>query len=198
LQKDTRCDCLVSVDGTHFLVKQPTDFEVAKKFYSHKFNKTALCYEIAVCIQTGHIVWVHGPFPAAVPDISIFRSSLLSHLGNNERVEADDGYIGESPQHVKCPKSFTNPKENTKMQQLVRSRQETVNARFKDWGCLKQNFRHNLLKHSSCFISVAVITQLSIEDGEKLFDVLYSDDIEVARAIAEDRAVILDDTEVDL
>jgi hypothetical protein len=189
---------LVSVDGTHFLVKQQVDFQVAKQFYSHKFNKPALSYEVALCIQTGAIVWINGPFPAALSDVTIFRSSLLSHLDVGERVEADDGYVGETPRYVKCPKSFTNPMENTKMQKLVRSRQETVNARFKDWGCLLQRFRHDLVKHSNCFRAVAVITQLSIDAGERLFNVVYSDNQEVARAIAEDRAVVIEDADVDM
>jgi DDE superfamily endonuclease len=186
---------LVSVDGTHFHVKQPTDFSVAKRFFSYKFKKPALSYEVALCIQTGSIVWINGPFPGTYHDITIFRTSLLSHLDRGERVEADDGYIGEAPEHVKCPMSFANPLETTKMQQQVRSRQETVNARFKDWGCLQQKFRHDLLKHSNCFRSVAVITQLSIEAGEKLFQVVYSDDIEVARGIYERNRVVVEDVD---
>jgi hypothetical protein len=173
------------VDGTHFEVKQPTDFAVAKKFFSYKFKKPALSYEVALCIQTGAIVWINGPFPGTWHDIEIFRSALLSHLDEHERVEADDGYVGESPRYVKCPNSFTNPMETRKMQQNVRSRQETVNARLKDWGCLGQHFRHDLVKHSNCFRSVAVITQLSIDAGEKLFEVVYSDNREVAVSVYE-------------
>jgi hypothetical protein len=189
-QGDTNCDCLVSVDGTHFQTKQPTDFAVAKAFFSHKNQKPALSYEVALCIHTGWIVWINGPFPGATHDITMFRNSLLSHLDPGERVEADDGYIGEAPNYVKCPRSFTNPIETTRMQTWVRSRQETVNARFKDWGCLGQKFRHHLVKHSTCFRSVAVLTQLSIEEGEKLFKVTYSDDRRVAEAIYErDRVV---------
>jgi DDE superfamily endonuclease len=168
-------------------VKQPTEFKIAKKFFSYKFNKPALSYEVALCIQTGCIVWINGPFPGTYHDITIFRTSLISHLDAGERVEADDGYVGEAPKYVKCPRSFSNPIETRAMQQSVRARQETVNARFKDWGCLGQRFRHDLVKHSNCFRSVAILTQLSIEEGEKLFQVVYSDDREVARAIYEEK-----------
>ena len=62
-----------------------------KERYSHKF-KTAgvrVQYEIAVSILKGDVVWIHGPFPCGKwPDISIFRDSLINHLGQNERVEA--------------------------------------------------------------------------------------------------------------
>ena len=64
--------------------------------------KSGLRYEICLCIRTGDLVWVNGPFPCGnYPDISIFRSSLMSHLEEFERVEADDGCIGEHPQYIK-------------------------------------------------------------------------------------------------
>ena len=164
----------MTVDGTDFKVNNPKVFN--KAWYSHKFKHAGLRYEVAVSIKKGDIVWIHGPFAAGSwPDINIFRDSLMSHLGPNERVEADDGYIGEAPRHVKCPKSFVNPDENRQMQQRARARHETVNKRFKQWGCLTQTYRHDLLKHADVFRAIAVITQLSIEQGEPLFDVQYND-----------------------
>lgn len=172
LKGDRGSDCLISVDGTDFRVPNH-----GPAFSSHKFaKKGGVRYEVALCLQTGDIVWVHGPFPCGRnPDISIFRSSLLHHLGKNERVEADDGYIGEHPRYVKCPKGFTNPEETLFMQQRVRNRQETVNKRFKHWECLKQIFRHNLVHHGDVFRSIAVITQLAINSGEKLMSAGYKD-----------------------
>ena len=99
----------------------------------------------------------------------------MSHLEPNERVEADDGYVGEAPQHVKCPKSFTNKPETEAMQQRVRNRQETVNNRFKFWGILRQVYRHDIPKHGYVFRAIAVITQISINNGEKLFQCGYKD-----------------------
>ena len=108
-------------------------------------------------------------------DILIFRDSLISYLAPNERVEADDGYVGESPQYVKCPAGFTNPEETLGMQSRVRQRHETVNKRFKQWGCLLNRFRHGIRKHGDVFRTVVVITQLAIENGKPLFDVEYED-----------------------
>ena len=85
-----------------------------------------------MCILTGDLVWINGPYECGTfPDITIFRDSLISHLGDAERVEADDGYIGEAPRHVKYPKSFTSKAETEFMQQRVRNRQETINNLFK-------------------------------------------------------------------
>jgi DDE superfamily endonuclease len=162
----------VSCDGTDFKIA-----EQGPAFSSHKFaKKSGLRYEVCVCILSGDIVWVNGPFPCGRNhDITIFRKSLISHLGDNERVEADDGYIGEHPRYVKCPKGFTNPPETEAMQQRVRNRQETANKRFKDWGCLRQKWRHHIPDHGDAFRAVAMLTQLSINNGEKLFLTGYKD-----------------------
>ena len=132
-----------------------TDFRIAehgRKLYSHKFKKSGLRYEVALCILSGEIVWINGPYePGLWSDITIFRNALKSNLEQNERVEADDGYVGEAPLKVKCPKSFANPKETERMQARVRSRQETVNRRFKDWGIIKQVFSHDIPSHGDFF-----------------------------------------------
>ena len=139
-------------------------------------QQSGLRYEVALCILTGDIVWINGPYECGKwPDISIFRNSLLSHLAPNERVEADDGYRGCHPQHVKCPAGFANEPDNLQMQQRARNRQESVNERFKNWGILKEVFRHEIEYHGMVFRAVAVITQLSINSGEKLFKVGYRD-----------------------
>lgn len=170
-KKDKGNDCLLSVDGTDFRI-----FEQGPTFYSHKFKGSGLRYEIGLCILTGSIVWINGPFECGKwPDISIFRSALISELQDSERVEADDGYLGEAPTHIKCPKSFCNPKETEFMQQRVRNRHETVNKRFKQFGILKQAYRHNISNHGDVFRAIAVITEIAIVNGEPLFSCGYSD-----------------------
>ena len=89
LISDNGSICKVSVDGTDFKIYEPKPF--SKKWFSHKFKGAGLCYEVAVAIQTGHIVWTNGPFPAGVPDINIFRQDLKKELMNGEQVEADKG-----------------------------------------------------------------------------------------------------------
>ena len=119
---------------------------------------------------------MNGPFVASKHnDIIFFRSSLVSHLSFGERVEADDGYIGEAPQHIKCPMSVTNPAKIKEMQGRVRSREETINIRSKDWGILKQVYRHDLPSHAEVFRAIAVITQIAIDSGEKCFSCIYRD-----------------------
>ena len=92
-----------------------TDCHIPKnghEFYSRKFKKSGLRYEVGTSILSGDIVWANGPYKCRLwPDISIFQDALMSNLAVNERVKADNRYIGEAPRHVKCPKSFSNAKE---------------------------------------------------------------------------------------
>jgi hypothetical protein len=71
---DLHNDCLVSVDGTDFQIPY-----FGRKFHSHKYKfGSALRYEIAVCILSGVLVWINGPYePGIWNDISIFRNALL-------------------------------------------------------------------------------------------------------------------------
>jgi hypothetical protein len=155
--------CLISVDGTDFRIFNILPFWTG--WYSHKFKGPGLRYEVALNIMTGDIVWINGPFPCGrYPDITIFRSALKDELEPGEMAEADLGYRGE-------PGKIRLPIPGDDVQQRVRSRHETVNRRFKQFSCLGRVFRHNLGKHGSVFGAVAVITQLGIEDGDKLFDV---------------------------
>jgi hypothetical protein len=58
-------------------------------------------------------VWINEPFLAgAFPGIENFHSCLSLWLDQDERVEADDGPIGDAPYKGKCPASLTNPDEN--------------------------------------------------------------------------------------
>jgi hypothetical protein len=86
-----------------------------------------------------------------LPDINIFRLSMVHYLEENERIEADDGYRGCAPSRAKTPCSITYLKEKEAMQARVHSRHETANKRFKHFGCLSKRFRHDLSKHSACF-----------------------------------------------
>jgi hypothetical protein len=100
----------------------------------------------------------------------IFRDAIMTELSPNERVEADDGYRGEHPRHIKCPCGIGNLEETEFMQQRIQNRQETINKRFKDWGALRQTWRHQIPRHGEAFRVVAIVSQLAINEGEKLFE----------------------------
>ena len=134
-------------------------------------NGPGLRYEIALAIRSGLIVWINGPFPCgAYPDSLIFEMRLKDKLGENERVEADEGYKKFDPIHAVTP-AYATGNARQELSNKVRARQETINRRFKQWNALGKRFRHDLDLHHVVFEAVAVITQLAILNGEKLFEI---------------------------
>ena len=126
-------------------------------------------------ILAGNLVWIQGPYPASdYTDITNFNKVLRNFLEPGERVEADEGYRGH-PDKIKCPGNDANPVENRAMQGRVRAHHETLNGRLKNWGILSQVFRLHIMMHGDVFQGCAVVTQLTIQDGEPLFEVEYGD-----------------------
>lgn len=169
---------IITVDGTHCPIQEPTHpaFSENTKFYSHKFHSAALDYEIAISIFTQQVVWVHGPFPAGDNDISIFRNKLKEkmiwardNLTTNTvcRGIGDKGYRGERGL-LSTPSSHDSQVlRDFKVRAL--SRHETFNKRLKNFDCLDERFRHSIAKHKQCFEAVAIICQLQMDCGNKLF-----------------------------
>jgi hypothetical protein len=170
-------DCLISVDCTDCKTKKRGNSQ--KAFWSFKFRSCGLRYEVGICILTGEIVWINDPFPCGDwNDITIFRHDLKHCLEDGERVEADDGYLGEDPLTTKVPKSgvHLHGEAMLKMRQRVRARHETVNKRIKQFTIVRDTFRHDLSLHGHCFYACAVLTQLMIQSGHPLFQVGEYDD----------------------
>lgn len=166
---DVGNDCLLSVDGTDFRIAMG----YCKPFWSYKFKRSGLRYEVGLCIKTGDICWWSGPYaPGTWTDLTIFQDSLQLMLEPGERCETDRGYQGSAPTHVKCPGVLWADPDTAEVQQRVRSRQETVNERFKNWAILSTPYRHNLLEHQTVFGAIVVLTQLSFA-ANPLFQVEY-------------------------
>jgi len=128
-----------------------------------------------VDILAGNLVWIQEPYPAGkYTDIKIFNKVLRNFLEPGEPVEADEGYHGH-PDKIKCLGNDANPAENRGVQGRARARHKTLNGRLKNWGILSQVFRHHITKHGDVFRVCAVVTQLTIDNGEPLFEVGYED-----------------------
>jgi hypothetical protein len=67
--RDVGNDCLLSGDGTDFQIAMG----YSKPFWSYKFKKSGLWYEVGLCILTGDICWWSGPYaPGKWNDLTIF------------------------------------------------------------------------------------------------------------------------------
>ena len=81
----------ISVDGTDFRIEEPSPFN--RRWYSHKYKGPGLRYEIGICIRTGFVVWINGPFPCGEwSDLKIFKAGMRHKLDGGEKVVADNGY----------------------------------------------------------------------------------------------------------
>jgi hypothetical protein len=66
-------DCLVPVDGVDCRFPDVKKWDpvkekmvMNKKLHSHKFKAAGLRFEVAVCLLTSDIVWIHGEVTAAL------------------------------------------------------------------------------------------------------------------------------------
>jgi DDE superfamily endonuclease len=158
---DNGSTCKITVDGTDFLIQEPTPF--LKKWYSKKFNGLAVRYEVGVAIQTGYIVWANRPFPPGEwPDVTIALNDLVYMFDNDERPVTDKGYR-RHPCYFDCPWKHFDNQQHCRMKKLIRARHETVNRRFKVFRILKNKFRHPLKKHCDCFHAVANTVQSQLQ-----------------------------------
>ena len=147
--------------------------QYSKPFWSCKFKKSGLWYEVVMCILTGDICWWSGPYvPSKWNDLSIFWDCLQLMLEPGEQCKTDRGYQGSTPTHIKCPCVTGADSNNADIQAWVRSQQETVNERFKNWAILSTPYRHNMLEHQTVFGAIVVLTQIYFE-ANPLFLVAY-------------------------
>lgn len=154
--------CFVSIDATDCPILEPGPF--SPQWYSHKLNGAGLKYEVALNIRTGDIVWVNGGLPCgSYSDLKLAREEFVPSLAVGEKALADRTY---QDHHFINSRMYP---ETAAIQKKILARHETVNSRLKSFNVLKYEFRHNLLFHPQCFRAVANLVQLSIENGEPLF-----------------------------
>ena len=167
----------MSVDGVDFQIEEPWPYkrDVSGQWYSQKFNGPGLRYMICISLKKGDICFVDGPHPCGQKnDLQIFEQSVLPLLEDYERVEADSGYSKHDPEFVKSPEgNYVRSRESARLSNRARARQEGINKKVKQWYCMKGKYRHNLLDHSKLFYAVIVLTQLAIDEGERLFPITY-------------------------
>ena len=118
-------------------------------------------------------MWANGPYPPGLySNYKIFMEcGLKDMLEDKERVEADNGYVGASPKFVKTRSTAWHPQSAADTRNTVMARQETAFNRLKKFSALNQIFRHKIEKHQDVFMAVVVLVQLSIDYGERLFEI---------------------------
>ena len=158
----------LSDDGVHCRIHEPRIMP-SSGWYSQKFNKAGLAYELGVSVYHDKICWCSGPYPAGQNDIRIFRkkNGLMSKIPDNKRVIADEGYVGE-PTKVATKNEF-DPPEVVDLKRRAKARQESVNQKMKSFSILNETFRttgkQRMIKHQSAFEACLVIVQYELDNG---------------------------------
>ena len=151
--QDNGSFCLVTVCEKDYKINEPTPF--SSKWLSYKINHAGLRYEIAICIQTGWIVWVNGPYaPGHWPDHTIAADGINDALDRGELYLADGKYrdaeIANGLNHADQRMSIAS------------ARHKRVNGLLKSFGCLRRCFRHHRTLHGRLFMAVANVVQATI------------------------------------
>jgi hypothetical protein len=166
---------LLTVDGVHCQIHEPRHPTLSKdrSYYSHKFHRAALNYELGISVYDNALVWLNGPTKASKHDLGIFKSpnGLKATIPEGKMAIADRGYRGKELTAVLSTPNSCDPAEVRKMKSRARARHESFNAKIKNFGVLAGCFRHTLNDHKIVFEAVCVICQYQMENGSPLFDV---------------------------
>ena len=161
----------MSVDGTDFKINEPTPF--SDKWYCYKVNHAGLRYEVGICIQTGWIVWINGPYaPGFWTDINISRDGIQDALACDELFLAD-GIYQDSNGWCLTPTGENN--QDQYMKAVARCRHEVVNGYLKNFKVLRECFQHHRTKHGRILWAVANIVQAEIKIHGAPFELHYDD-----------------------
>lgn len=136
-----------------------------RRLFSHKFKHAGYRYAVALSLgRQVRIVHVSGGVPCgANPDAVVAQQSFTGLLPANERALADKGYTDK--EYFMIP--VENPAnqhdyEYNRIHKKFMARHEVINARLKEFQCLKQLFRHDREFHAVCFSAVANIVNCTL------------------------------------
>ena len=165
---------VISVDGVHFWIEEPQhpEWSQDREYYSHKYNKAGLCYELGISLSESKLVWMNGKFKAGRSDNSIFqKEGLMQKLVSiGKRAIGDGNYVG-NPKVISTPNNHdSTPVKLFKSRAL--KRHEKFNGMIKHFDCLIGRFRHSAARFEDCVEAVCVICQYKLEMGRPLFDIL--------------------------
>ncbi len=147
--------CLVTIDGTDFHLQEPTVFN--PRWFSHKFKGPGLCYEVGVCIQTGWIVWINGPYaPGDWSNLAIACYGIAGKLDPGKKHLADGGYSSQDG-NAETPTGLHNHDQCMKVR--ARIQHKAINGLLKQYGILRDCFHHSQNDHALIFKTVANLVQ---------------------------------------
>lgn len=171
---------IITVDGTHCWIEEPQhpDWSQDRTYYSHKYNKAGVNYELGIAIAAPRLVWMNGPFRAGKSDAKIFRDKGLREKLRSigKKAIGDRGYNGYKDE---CSTFNAHDCRGVrKFKSRALKRHENFNNMTKRFDCISGRFRHGVDQFATFFEAICVICQYQLEDDMPLFDVLVEDIME--------------------
>ena len=165
---------IITVDGVHCQINEPRD-EPSAGWFSKKYNKAGVTYEIAIAIFHNQVVWTIGPFPAGHNDKKVFKEKgLYDKIPKGKFALADDGYTGYADKCSTRNKQYDSDSVK-EFKRRALARHETFNGKLKQFAILNQPFRgrgaSRMVKHQVIFEACVVLGQYQMENGSPLFSV---------------------------
>ena len=152
---------ILSVDGVDCWIPEPTHpiWSQDKDYYSHKFNKAGLRYELGISLSESRLIWMNGPFKAGASDNAIFKNHGLKRKlkATKKMVIADGGYKG-SPKQLSTPNHHDSPSVKLFKSRALKQH-EHFNGIIKTFECLTGRFWHDAKRFQQCFEAVCVLGQ---------------------------------------
>jgi len=143
------------------------------RWFSHKFKGPGLCYKVGVCIQTGWIVWINGPYALGDwSNLAITCYGVAHKLGPGEKYLADGGYSSQD-RNVETPTGLKN--HNQRMKARARACHKAINGLLKQYGILWECFCHNRNDHAVVFKAIVNLVQAKIMLEDATYQVAYND-----------------------
>ena len=122
-------------------------------------------------LQDTLYLFQRGPFlTGSQNDRIIFNYSLRDELEPWEFAIEDQGYKGTK---TLTPTRLNGPQDQ--MFSVTQVCHQTINHRFKEYNYLVMIYRHSRREHFYFFAPCALMVQLGIENGEKVFDIFYEE-----------------------
>lgn len=131
-------------------------------YNQHKADHGFLYQVVCSLGKPFRILSFDGPFKGSAADVSIFRSTIVPLLRENEKVMTDRGYYQETTYCWSPPThQFENGLERRKVT-AIRHLNERVIGRLTMWGCMKLRWNHSWQFHAQCAHVIAKLTQLEL------------------------------------
>jgi hypothetical protein len=176
-QFDVNDEWVMTVDGTHCWIQEPEHPTWSRdtSFFSHKYNKAGIGYELGIHLWKSQLIWMNGPHKAGKNNSWVFQNKgLLEKLRLlNKKAIGDLGYRGHQDS-VSVPNPYDSRSVKV-FKSRACLRHETFNGMIKEFECMKGRFRHSTTKFTIAFEAVCVLCQYKLECHRPLFDVFIED-----------------------